>query len=142
MKINPSLASIFLLLGSFAGAVHAESAMPPTSTLASGVKILITQPGKPGAPKPSATSEVKVHYRGTFENGKEFDSSYKRGEPATFPLNKVIPCWTEAVQTMLVGSKASIICPGSTAYGQRGVPGSIPPNATLHFDIELLEIIR
>ncbi len=91
---------------------------------------------------PSATDSVKVHYRGTFPDGREFDSSYKRGKPAEFPLNRVIPCWTEGVQRMKVGGKAKLTCPPSIAYGERGAGGAIPPNATLQFEIELLDIPR
>ncbi len=90
---------------------------------------------------PSATDTVKVHYRGTFLDGKEFDSSYKRGEPISFPLNGVIKCWTEGVQKMKVGGKAKLTCPSSIAYGERGAGGGlIPPNATLQFEVELLDI--
>ena len=89
---------------------------------------------------PAATDRVKVHYKGTFPDGKEFDSSYKRNEPTEFPLNGVIPCWTEGVQLMKTGGKAKLTCPASIAYGQRGAGGVIPPNATLHFEIELLAI--
>ena len=89
---------------------------------------------------PSATDKVKVHYRGTFPDGKEFDSSYKRGEPIEFPLNGVIPCWTEGVQRMKVGGKAKLTCPSAIAYGARGAGGVIPPNATLLFEVELLGI--
>ena len=88
---------------------------------------------------PVATDTVKVNYRGTFPDGTEFDSSYKRNEPAQFPLNQVIPCWTEGVQKMKVGGKSRLVCPGSIAYGPEGRPG-IPPNATLVFEIELLSI--
>jgi FKBP-type peptidyl-prolyl cis-trans isomerase FkpA len=91
-------------------------------------------------PTPKATDTVKVHYRGTFPDGHEFDSSYKRGAPATFALNRVIPCWTEAVQMMRPGGKARITCPPELAYGARGAGGVIPPNATLVFDIELVAI--
>ena len=91
-------------------------------------------------PSPAATDVVRVNYRGTFPDGKEFDSSYKRGEPAEFPLNGVIPCWTEGVQLMKVGGKARLICPPGIAYGTRGAGGTIPPNATLNFEIELLGI--
>ena len=91
---------------------------------------------------PAATDSVKVHYRGTFPDGREFDSSYKRGKPAEFPLNRVIPCWTEGVQRMKVGGKAKLTCPPSIAYGERGAGGAIPPNATLQFEIELLDIPR
>jgi FKBP-type peptidyl-prolyl cis-trans isomerase FkpA len=89
---------------------------------------------------PAATDTVKVHYKGTFPDGKEFDSSYKRNEPTSFPLNRVIPCWTEGVQLMKIGGKAKLTCPASIAYGARGAGGVIPPNATLHFEIELLAI--
>ena len=90
---------------------------------------------------PSATDSVKVHYRGTFPDGKEFDSSLARGKPAEFPLNGVIKCWTEGVQRMKVGGKARLTCPASIAYGERGAGGGlIPPNATLHFEVELLGI--
>lgn len=91
-------------------------------------------------PSPKATDKVKVNYRGTLINGFEFDSSYKRGEPAEFPLNGVIDCWTEAVQKMKVGGKAQLVCPPKLAYGEQGSPPSVPPNATLVFDIELLSI--
>ncbi|MDR7306125.1 FKBP-type peptidyl-prolyl cis-trans isomerase [Rhodoferax saidenbachensis] len=89
---------------------------------------------------PSATDKVKVHYRGTFPDGREFDSSYKRGEPIEFPLNGVIKCWTEGVQRMKVGGKAKLTCPPQIAYGERGAGGVVPPNATLVFEVELLGI--
>lgn len=91
---------------------------------------------------PKATDVVRVHYRGTFPDGKEFDSSYKRGQPTEFPLNRVIRCWTDGVQKMKVGGKAALTCPPALAYGERGAGGVIPPNATLHFEIELLDILR
>ncbi len=91
---------------------------------------------------PKASDVVKVHYRGTLPDGKEFDSSYKRGQPAEFPLNRVIKCWTEGVQKMKVGGKATLTCPPALAYGERGAGGLIPPNATLNFEIELLDIVR
>lgn len=90
---------------------------------------------------PSASDKVKVHYKGWLENGSVFDSSYDRGEPAEFPLNGVIPCWTEGVQRMRTGGKARLTCPPTLAYGERGA-GSIPPNATLIFEVELLDILR
>ena len=89
---------------------------------------------------PVASDKVKVHYRGTFPDGKEFDSSYRRGTPIEFPLNGVIPCWTEGVQRMKVGGKAKLTCPPGIAYGARGAGGVIPPNATLLFEVELLGI--
>jgi len=89
---------------------------------------------------PGATDTVKVHYKGTFPDGKEFDSSYSRGKPIEFPLNRVIPCWTEGVQRMKLGGKAKLTCPSQIAYGERGAGGVIPPNATLVFEVELLGI--
>ena len=89
---------------------------------------------------PAAKDKVKVHYRGTFPDGKEFDSSYKRNEAIEFPLNGVSPCWTEGVQLMKVGGKAKLTCPPAIAYGARGAGGVIPPNATLQFEVELIAI--
>jgi FKBP-type peptidyl-prolyl cis-trans isomerase FkpA len=89
---------------------------------------------------PRATQTVKVNYRGTFIDGKEFDSSYKRNMPIEFPLNGVIPCWTEGVQRMKVGGKSRLVCPSSIAYGDSGRPGAIPGGATLVFEVELLGI--
>ena len=91
---------------------------------------------------PTAADTVKVHYRGTFPDGREFDSSYKRNEPAQFPLSGVIPCWTEGVQRMKVGGKAKLTCPAAIAYGSRGAGASVPPNATLLFEVELLDIAK
>jgi FKBP-type peptidyl-prolyl cis-trans isomerase FkpA len=91
-------------------------------------------------PSPEATDVVRVHYHGTFPDGRVFDSSVERGEPARFPLNRVIPCWTQGVTQMKVGGKAKLVCPPDLAYGARGAPPRIPPNATLHFEVELLEI--
>jgi FKBP-type peptidyl-prolyl cis-trans isomerase FkpA len=91
-------------------------------------------------PSPKATDTVKVHYRGRLTDGTEFDSSYKRNEPAQFPLNGVIKCWTEGVQRMKVGGKSTLVCPSDLAYGDQGRP-SIPGGATLVFDIELLDIV-
>ena len=89
---------------------------------------------------PAATQTVKVHYRGTFPDGKEFDSSYSRGTPAEFPLNRVIKCWAEGVQMMKVGGKSKLTCPAAIAYGDKGAGGVIPPNATLQFEVELLGV--
>lgn len=103
---------------------------------------LIYIPAKEGSgASPKATEKVKVNYRGTLINGQEFDSSYKRGQPAEFPLNQVIPCWTEGVQMMKPGGKAKLVCPPEIAYGKAG-SGSIPPNATLVFEIELLDVVK
>jgi len=92
---------------------------------------------------PTARDSVRVHYRGTLaDGGREFDSSYKRGVPAEFPLSRVIPCWTEGVQLMKPGGKARLTCPPSIAYGQRGAGNAVPPNATLVFEVELLSVKR
>jgi FKBP-type peptidyl-prolyl cis-trans isomerase FkpA len=91
---------------------------------------------------PAVTDTVRVHYRGTFPGGKEFDSSYARKEPTEFPLNRVIKCWTEGVQKMKVGGRAKLTCPSSIAYGERGAGAVIPPNATLQFEIELLAVVN
>ena len=124
------------ILACAALALSAQAAT--TESLPSGVKITHTQVGTGANPK--ATDSVKVHYRGTLADGKEFDSSYKRNAPATFPLNRVIPCWTEGMQKIKVGGKATLTCPPATAYGERGAGGVVPPNATLTFDVELLAI--
>jgi FKBP-type peptidyl-prolyl cis-trans isomerase FkpA len=91
-------------------------------------------------PSPKATDTVKVHYRGSLVDGTVFDSSYDRNEPAEFPLNQVIRCWTEGVQKMKVGGKSRLVCPASIGYGERGSPPSIPGGATLVFEVELLGI--
>ena len=96
------------------------------------------QPGTGASPK--ATDTVKVNYRGTLIDGTEFDSSYKRNQPAQFPLSGVIKCWTEGVQKMKVGGKARLVCPSDIAYGDNGHPPAIPGGAALIFEIELLEI--
>jgi FKBP-type peptidyl-prolyl cis-trans isomerase FkpA len=133
MKQVVSLALLSLVCS---GAFAASAASAP----AGGLVYKSLKDGK--GPSPAATDVVRVHYRGTFPDGKEFDSSYGRGQPAEFPLNRVIKCWTEGVQKMKVGGKAKLVCPPEIAYGARGTPGGpIPPNATLHFEIELLGIV-
>jgi FKBP-type peptidyl-prolyl cis-trans isomerase FkpA len=106
--------------------------------LPSGLVLTMTQAGS--GPSPGATDTVRVHYHGTFPDGSVFDSSVNRGQPATFAVNRVIKCWTEGLQLMQVGAKASLICPPAIAYGPRGRPPKIPANSTLHFDVELLGI--
>ena len=107
-------------------------------TLPSGLQYKVLTGGKGKTPK--ATDTVTVQYRGTLIDGTEFDSSYKRNQPATFPLSGVIKCWTEGLQLMKVGGKSKIICPSDIAYGDRGSPPIIKPGSTLVFEVELLEI--
>ena len=107
-------------------------------TTASGLAYKVLTEGT--GPNPKATDQVTVHYTGKLIDGKVFDSSVKRGQPATFPLNRVIPGWSEGVQLMKKGGKSTLYLPSSLAYGERGAGGVIPPNATLVFEIELLEI--
>ncbi len=111
---------------------------PGVTTTASGLQYKIIKEG--GGPKPAATDEVTVHYRGTLIDGTEFDSSYKRDKPATFPLNGVIAGWTEGLQLMNKGSKFEFYIPSELAYGSRGAGDKIGPNATLIFEVELLSI--
>lgn len=121
-----------------AAAVAKAAKEPGAVVLPSGLVYRSLKDGT-GA-SPAATDTVKVHYRGTLPDGKEFDSSYSRGQPAEFPLNRVIPCWTEGVQKMKVGGKARLTCPPAIAYGAKGAGAAIAPNATLHFEVELLGI--
>ena len=139
---NPLKAALALIAALALTTAHAQDAAVAAAakeqgatTTASGLVYRSLKDGS-GA-SPAATDVVKVHYRGTFPDGKEFDSSYKRGQPISFPLNRVIPCWTEGVQKIQVGGKAKLTCPAATAYGERGVPGTIPPNSTLNFEVEL-----
>jgi FKBP-type peptidyl-prolyl cis-trans isomerase len=117
--------------------LDAAAAEPGASRAASGMVYRELTAGTGASPK--ATDKVRVNYRGTFMNGTEFDSSYKRNMPAEFTLNGVIPCWTEGVQRMKVGGKSKLVCPSDIAYGDQGRP-PIPPGATLVFEIELLAI--
>ena len=107
---------------------------------ASGLVLITITPGTGASPK--ATDTVKVNYEGKLTDGTVFDSSVQRGEPVTFPLNKVIKCWTEAVQLMKVGGKSRLVCPSDLAYGDRGAPPQIKPGATLVFEVELLGIVK
>lgn len=104
--------------------------------------IIITQITPGTGPNPKATDQVRVNYKGTLIDGKVFDASDKHGGPATFPLNRVIACWTEGVQHIKVGGKSRLVCPGNLAYGERGSPPDIKPGATLIFEIELLDIVK
>ena len=107
-------------------------------TMPSGLQYQVLQEGNGKSPK--ATDQVKCHYEGTLINGKVFDSSYRRGEPATFPLNGVIAGWTEGLQLMKEGAKYRFFIPFNLAYGTRGAGQDIPPYATLIFDVELIEV--
>jgi FKBP-type peptidyl-prolyl cis-trans isomerase FklB len=107
-------------------------------TTASGLQYVVEKEGT-GA-QPTAEDEVTVHYTGKLLNGQVFDSSVNRGEPATFPLNRVIPGWTEGVQLMKEGAKYTFFIPSDLAYGPQGVPGAIPPHSTLIFDVELIKV--
>jgi FKBP-type peptidyl-prolyl cis-trans isomerase len=113
---------------------------PGAQRTASGLVYTSLQEGTGASPAPTAT--VKVHYRGTLADGKEFDSSHARGQPAEFPLNRVIPCWTEGVQKMKVGGRSRLVCPAAIAYGERGSPPQVPGNAVLTFEVELLAIVE
>ncbi|MEY2667417.1 MAG: hypothetical protein RJA59_55 [Pseudomonadota bacterium] len=121
-----------------AGATAEWAAKPGAQKSASGLIFIPVKAGT-GA-SPAATDKVKVNYEGKLMDGTVFDSSYKRGQPIEFGLNQVIPCWTEGVQKMKVGGEATLVCPPSIAYGERGAPGAIPPNATLVFKVELLGV--
>ena len=139
-------AALLIALVPFAAQAQADPALAAAAKEAGAVVTpsgLVYRSLKDGSgASPTAADSVKVHYRGTVPDGREFDSSYKRNEAAQFPLGGVIPCWTEGVQKMKVGGKARLTCPASIAYGSRGAGGSIPPNATLHFEVELLEIAK
>ena len=138
------LVAALALAAGFATVAHADddaalaaAAKEPGAAVSStGVVFKSLKDGTGANPKASDT--VKVNYRGSFPDGKEFDAS--RGTPISFPLNRVIPCWTEGVQKMKVGGKARLTCPSAAAYGARGAGGVIPPNATLVFEVELLAI--
>lgn len=112
---------------------------PGIVTTASGLQYQVIVEGTGASPK--ASDSVEVHYRGTFLDGKEFDSSYKRNETTTFPLKGVIRGWTEGLQLMKIGGKTIFYIPAALAYGERGYPGAIPENATLIFEIELVNIL-
>ncbi|NDP38632.1 MAG: FKBP-type peptidyl-prolyl cis-trans isomerase [Rhodoferax sp.] len=144
MKTMLPLAVLATALSFFSAAHAADATLEAAAKEAgavvtsSGLVYRSLQDGAGASPKASDT--VKVNYRGTFPDGKEFDSSYKRNQAIEFPLGNVIKCWTEGVQRMKVGGKAKLTCPAAIAYGERGAGGVIPPNATLLFEVELLAI--
>jgi len=119
---------------------HSGASAQPASSVAASPGLVYKSLREGTGASPTAADTVKVHYRGTLVDGTEFDSSYKRNSPATFPLGRVIKCWTEGVQKMKVGGKAELVCPPELAYGTRGAGSAVPPNATLRFEVELLEI--
>lgn len=139
-----SLASLLALpapaLAQGADALKAAAAEAGAVVTDSGLVFRSLKEGS--GPSPTAADTVRVHYRGTLTNGTEFDSSIKRGQPAEFPLGRVIKCWTEGVQRIKVGGKAKLTCPAGIAYGDRGAGGVIPPGATLVFEVELLGIVK
>jgi FKBP-type peptidyl-prolyl cis-trans isomerase FkpA len=141
MKTVVAALLVLCTLPAFAQTAATTAAVKDSAavTTASGLVYLSLHEG--AGSSPAATDVVRVHYKGTFPDGKEFDSSYKRGQPTEFPLNRVIKCWTEGVQRMKVGGKAKLTCPPAIAYGAQGAGGVIPPNATLNFEIELLAIV-
>ena len=121
-----------------ATALSAASKEPGAVVTASGLVYKSLKDGTGASPKASDT--VHANYKGMLTNGTKFDASADHGGPITFPLNRVIPCWTEGVQKLKVGGKAKLTCPSATAYGPGGAGGAIPPNATLIFEVELLAI--
>jgi FKBP-type peptidyl-prolyl cis-trans isomerase FkpA len=146
MRFPLLVLSVVVLAWSSAGQTGADylkfqakaAAEPGAVKTSSGLIYSELKPGTGASPR--ATQTVKVNYRGTLIDGTEFDSSYKRNMPIEFPLNQVIPCWTEGVQRMKVGGKSKLVCPASIAYGERGSPPVIPGGATLVFEVELLGI--
>jgi FKBP-type peptidyl-prolyl cis-trans isomerase FkpA len=132
------IASLLCLLVTALAAQSVKAAENVAITTKSGIEYTSLREGTGATPRASDT--VVVHYRGTLLNRREFDSSYKRGKPTEFQLDQVIKCWTEGLQLMKVGGKAELDCPANLAYGDQGVMGSIPPNASLIFEVELLAI--
>jgi len=146
-EYGPKLQGLFQTRPPLAAAARAKKDQPVLDKAAKDKGAQVTPSGlvyvvvvEGTGPQPKATDVVKVQYKGTLSDGTEFDSSYRRGQPAEFALDKVIPCWGEGVQKMKVGGKAKLVCPASIAYKERGAPqGGIPGGAVLTFEIELLE---
>ena len=132
-----STISCLLATTSFA-AESVNTEVKETVTTKSGMQYTSLREGSGATPGPAST--VRVNYRGTLLNGREFDSSYKSGRPAEFQLNNVIKCWTEGLQMMKAGGKAKLLCPSNLAYSEEGIPGSVPRYAPLMFEVELLDI--
>ena len=131
-------AIICLLAANSYAAEPVKTGAKETITTRSGLQYTSLREGSGATPGPSDT--VRVNYRGTLLNGREFDSSYRSGRPVEFQLNNVIKCWTEGLQMMKVGGKATLVCPSDLAYGEEGIVGSVPRYAALIFEVELLEI--
>jgi FKBP-type peptidyl-prolyl cis-trans isomerase FkpA/FKBP-type peptidyl-prolyl cis-trans isomerase FklB len=125
-----------------AGTALVEKAAAEKGAVKSPTGFVIQEITPGTGPSPQATQNVKVHYKGTISDGTVFDSSIERGQPATFQLDQVIPCWTQGLQMMKVGGKSKLTCPADLAYGDRGFPPKIKPGATLTFEVELLEIVK
>ncbi|MEY3123943.1 MAG: hypothetical protein RLZZ573_463 [Pseudomonadota bacterium] len=141
LALAASVAPVFLAASSaFAAGTVAEASAKEAGAVVSASGLVYRSLKDGTGASPTASDKVKVHYRGTFPDGREFDSSYKRNEAIEFPLSGVIKCWTEGVARMKVGGKAKLTCPPAIAYGERGAGGVIPPNATLLFEVELLGI--
>ena len=142
MRVGSTLivVALFSLASAACAEDESEKSKEKVVTTDSGLTITELRPGT--GEHPTRTSLVQVHYHGTFADGTVFDSSVDRGQPARFPLNRVIPCWTEGVAMMREGGKSRLVCPPKIAYGPSGRPPKIPPNATLTFEVELLKILR
>lgn len=137
--LGTALLSFALLAHAQSDPVLAAAAKEPGAVVKPSGLVFLSQRDGSGA-SPGPRDVVSVNYRGTFPDGREFDSSYKRGQAIEFPLDGVIKCWTEGVQLMKVGGKARLTCPSDLAYGARGAGNVVPPNATLIFEVELLGI--
>ena len=141
-ELQTARASAVAAVEKKAGQAFLDKAAAEKGATKTSTGLVMTTIKEGTGPSPKATDKVKVHYQGTLTDGTVFDSSLQRNEPATFPLNGVIPCWTEAVQLMKVGGKSRLVCPASLAYGDRAVGAKIKPGSTLVFEVELLEIVK
>ena len=138
LRTSSSLVALAALCAAALASPVAPAAEPVTTATGLVYEELVAGRGE----QPTAADRVRVHYVGTFADGSEFDSSVRRGQPAEFPLGRVIKCWTEGVQRMKVGGKARLTCPAAIAYGDKGAGGVIPPGATLYFEVELLGVSK
>jgi FKBP-type peptidyl-prolyl cis-trans isomerase FkpA len=138
LRTSSSLVALAALSAAAFASPLAQAAEPVTTATGLVYEELVAGSGE----QPTAADRVRVHYVGTFADGSEFDSSVRRGQPAEFPLGRVIKCWTEGVQRMKVGGKARLTCPAAIAYGDKGAGGVIPPGATIYFEVELLGVSK